>query len=92
MSKIDGQVIWIQNLPAFKNEKKRKNRIAWTGPIMAGDRLFLVSSRGRAVEMNPYNGVINREFSVGGDIYVSPIIANETIYLLTDKAKLIALR
>jgi len=92
VSKLDGSVIWLQQLPAYKNQKKRKKRIAWAGPILAGDRLFLTSSRGSFVEMNPYNGVITREGKLGGDVFVSPIIANETIYVLTDNAKLIALR
>jgi len=92
ISKLDGSVVWLQQLPIFKNEKKRKDRISWSGPILASDRLFLTSSRGGFVEVNPYNGVISREGKVGGDVFISPIIANETIYVLTDDAKLIALR
>jgi len=61
LSKTDGTVIWITQLPAFKNEKKRKKRIAWTGPL-------------------------------ADDVYVPPIVANDTVYYVTDKAKLVALR
>ena len=92
MSKTSGAVVWIQQLQAFKNEKKRKSRIAWSGPIMVGERLLTISSRGLAVEINPYNGSIIREFKMGDPVFVSPIIANETVYVLNDKAKLIALR
>ena len=92
MSKISGAVQWIRQLPAFKNEKKRKKRIAWTGPIMAGDRLLTLSSRGQAVEVNPYTGDIIREFKIGDSVFVPPVIANETVYILSDDAKLIALK
>ena len=92
LSKLDGTVIWIQQLDSFKNEKKRKSRIAWSGPILAGDRLMVMSSTGKAVLLNPYNGSIINDFKVGGNVFVSPVIANETIYVLTDEAKLIALR
>ena len=92
ISKLDGSVVWLQQLPLYKNEKKRKDRISWSGPILASERLFLTSSRGGFVEVNPYNGVISREGKLGGDVFIPPIIANETIYVLTDNAKLIALR
>ena len=92
MSKLDGSVVWIQQLDNFKNKKKRKKRIAWSGPILTGDRLMVTSSQGKAVLLNPSDGSIINEFKVGGDVFVAPIIANETVYVLTDSAKLIALR
>ena len=91
-SKLDGKVVWIQQLQAFKNEKKRKKKIAWSGPVLAGDRLVVMSSHGQAVVINPYDGLVINDFKVGGDVFVPPVIANETIYVLTDSAKLIALR
>lgn len=92
LSKTDGTVIWLTQLRAFKNEKKRKDRISWAGPIMAGERLVMMGSNGEGVEVNPYDGTIIRSFKLGGDVYVSPIVANDTIYYITDDAKLIALR
>ncbi len=91
-SKLDGKVVWIQQLQAYKNEKKRKKKIAWSGPVLAGDRLIVMSSHGQAVVINPYDGSVINDFKVGGDVFVPPVIANETIYVLTDSAKLIALR
>ena len=92
LSKLDGTVVWTQQLQAYKNEKKRKKRVAWAGPILAGDRLLVMSSQGKAVVVNPYDGSIINEFKVGDDVFVAPVIANETVYVLTDSAKLIALR
>ncbi len=92
LSKTSGDVVWTQQLRAFKNEKKRKTRIAWAGPILIGDKLLTMSSRGKAVELNPYDGTILREFGVGDPVFVSPIVANQTVYVLNDKAKLMALR
>jgi len=92
MSRADGTVIWITQLQTFKNVKKRKKRISWSGPIMAGERLLMMSSRGQAVEVDPYTGDIIRTFKLAGDVYVAPIIANNTVYYITDDAKLVALR
>ncbi len=92
LSKIDGSVVWMTQLREFKKEKKRKHRISWAGPVLAGERLMLFSSRGEGVELNPYTGAVAREFEVGGAVYVPPIIANETVYVLTDDAKVVAFK
>lgn len=92
MSKLNGSVVWMQQLQSFKNEKKRKDRIAWSGPIIAGDRLVTVSSQGKVVQLNPYTGGIISESDVGGSVFIPPLIANETVFVLNDDAKLIALR
>ena len=92
LSKTSGAVVWTQQLQAFKKEKKRKDRIAWAGPLLIGEQLLTVSSRGQAVELNPYSGEIIREFKIGDPVYVAPIVANQTVYILNDKAKLTALR
>jgi outer membrane protein assembly factor BamB len=89
MSKLDGSVVWMQQLQSHKNLKKKKKRIAWSGPILVGERLLVMSSQ---VTMSPYDGSIISEFKVGDDVFVSPIIANETVYVMTDSAKLIAFR
>jgi len=91
-SKLDGSIVWIRELQAYKNEKKRKKRIAWSGPVLASERLVLFSSRGQMVVINPYTGDIISERKTGGDVFIPPVIANETIYVLTDDAKLVAFR
>lgn len=92
MSKLDGTVHWIQQLESFKNAKKRKERTVWTGPLLAGNRLVVASSGGDVVLLDPRAGTILKESSVGGAVFVPPVIANETVYILTDDAKLVALR
>lgn len=92
MSKLDGSVVWIRDLDLYKNAKKRKGRIVWNGPVLAGDRLIVVSSKGRMVKINPYDGEIIEESNVTKNVFIPPIIANETVYILSDTAKLTALR
>lgn len=92
LSKINGSVIWVQQLENFEKPEKRKDRIVWSGPVLAGERLVVASSKGRMMIINPYDGSIIEDRKIGGSIMVPPIIANETVYLLNDKAKLIALR
>lgn len=92
VSKLDGTVLWLQQLENFKNAKKRKERTVWTGPILAGNRLVVASSRGNVVIMDPRSGETLKTLDVKSPVFVPPIIANETVYLLTDEAKLVALK
>ena len=92
MSRADGNPIWMTQLEVYEKPKKKKGKIAWTGPILAGDKLFVAGSNGAGKTINPYNGTVLDTFKIGDPIFVPPLIANETIYVMTDKAKLVALR
>ena len=92
LSRADGKVLWMTQLAQYENEKKKKNRISWNGPVLASGRLVTFGSNGQAAELNPVTGEIIRSFKVGDAVYVNPIIANQTVYVLTDDADLIALR
>ena len=91
-SRADGKVVWMTQLDVYESKRKQEGRIAWTGPVMAGGRLYVASSHERSVTLNPITGEILSEEKIGDPVFVNPIIANETIYLLTDDATLIALR
>ncbi len=92
MSRTDGSVVWMTQLDVYENAKKKKHRIAWTGPILAGDRILVAGSNGQGVTLNPYNGTVKRSFKIGDSVFIPPIVANETVYMLTDDAKLVALK
>ncbi|MEO1039456.1 MAG: PQQ-binding-like beta-propeller repeat protein [Pseudomonadota bacterium] len=92
MERGTGAARWITELPAFENERRRRDRIAYAGPILAGDRLLVASSRGRLHVLNPTNGALIGERDLDDPVFIAPVIANETVYILTDDARLIALR
>jgi len=79
-------------LESVKNEKKRGERRVWAGPCLAGNRLIVASSRGDVKALDPRSGSIVKEMTLKAPIFVPPVIANETVYLLTDEAKLVALK
>ena len=92
LSRADGGIIWVSQLKRFKKEKKKKGRIAWSGPVLAGDHLVLVSSDGEVVKVSPETGEVVTTKEIGGGSVVAPIVANEKIYILTEEGKLIAMR
>ena len=92
MSKIDGELVWLTQLESFKDEKKRKDKISWSGPILVDDKLIVFSSDGIAMELNPFDGSVIREFKTGSGVFVPPVFANGTLYVVSDGGKLTAYR
>ena len=92
LSRTDGRVRWITPLERYDDPEDREGPIEWSGPVLAGDRLILVSSQGKAIAVSPYDGRKISEFDLPGSSFVSPIVANETVYFLTDDAEVVALR
>jgi outer membrane protein assembly factor BamB len=92
IDKATGGAFWVKQLPRYENEKKKKHRIVWTGPIMVGGNLFLASSEGEAVLVSPADGEVKRTIKLGEAVFVPPIAANGTVYLVNNAGKLLALR
>jgi outer membrane protein assembly factor BamB len=92
LSRIDGRIRWVRQLQRYGNQEKRKDLLDWSGPILAGDRLVVISSQGVALSVSPYTGEIISGMKMPGGAHIEPIVANETLYVLTDKGKLIAMK
>ena len=67
-------------------------RINWSGPVLAGDRLIVSGSHGVALSLSPYTGEIIGQQKMPDAVSLSPAISNETLYFLTDEARLVAYR
>jgi outer membrane protein assembly factor BamB len=87
-----GKIRWISQLRGWRNEEKKNGAISWTGPVLAGDRLWLANSRGELVSASPTDGSLGTAIELDGPVSLSPIVANNTVYVLTDKGKLSAYR
>jgi outer membrane protein assembly factor BamB len=88
----DGRVRWVRELPRYQNEEKKKDPVRWSGPVLAGDRLIVVASSGEAFSVSPYTGEALGHVAFPDGVFVDPLVANDTLYVLTDEADLIALR
>jgi len=92
LTRNDGKVRWVQRLPSYQDEKAREDPIRWVGPVLGGDRLIMLSSDGWALSVSPYTGQpLGREEMPAG-AFVDPVIANNTLFVLTDTAELSAYR
>jgi outer membrane protein assembly factor BamB len=87
-----GGVKWTRQLPSYKNERKKKKLIAWTGPVLIGGRLVLASSNGQLQIIRPEDGTTIATRDIKSEIYVSPALANGTIYYHTNDGDVLAIR
>ncbi|MGH1455977.1 MAG: PQQ-binding-like beta-propeller repeat protein [Alphaproteobacteria bacterium] len=90
LSLIDGRIFWVKQLPKFEDEKDRDDPIRWNGPVMANGNLLLAGSNGQMIEVNAHNGEIIRTIKTKANVQIAPVIANGTLYLLSDDGTLSA--
>jgi outer membrane protein assembly factor BamB len=88
----DGRVRWVRELPRFENPKAKEDPMRWAGPVLAGDRIIVVASNGEALSVSPYTGKPLGRVEFPDAVFLDPIVANDTLYVLTDDAELIALK
>ena len=92
LTRADGRVKWLTQLPAFQDPAAREDPIVWTGPLVVNNRVLLFSSDGRAVSLLPSTGQVVNQIAIPAGTFLPPIMANGTMYLLTNEAQLVALR
>lgn len=92
LARNNGRVRWVQQLPRYKDQERRRDPIEWSGPVLASDRLIVVSSRGDGVAVSPYDGDVLGTIRLPDGASLSPVVADGTIYVLTDDGDLVAYR
>ncbi len=92
LSRRTGGVRWVSQLQRYEDERGQEGPVFWTGPVLAGDRLLIGGSHKEVWSLSPYNGSILGRIKVSGPVFIPPIVANNTIFILSDNARLLALR
>jgi outer membrane protein assembly factor BamB len=92
VSLTNGDLLWVSDVQKYKNRQDREGLLTWSGPIMAGGRLLLTATNGRIIEYNPSTGAETAKWDTKHTIHIAPIIANGTLYLLSDDGSLLAYR
>lgn len=108
IARSSGRIRWISQLPAFRRPERRDSRpdrttgqirvrpgqdpIFWRGPVLAGNRLVLVSSLGQIAYVSPTDGSVLSMTEARSTFSLPPVVANNTLYLLDDGGRLTAWR
>lgn len=82
ITRRDGKVRWTTRLGGDGT---------WSGPVLAGGKLWLTSSKGSLTGVDATTGKVASTQDLGTPIFIAPIVAGGRMYVLNDKAKLIAL-
>ena len=72
--------------------RRGEGPIFWRGPILAGNRLILISSQGITAYVNPADGAILGTQETHEPTSLAPVVANNTLYILDDSGRLTAWR
>lgn len=81
ITRRDGKVVWTTRLPGTST---------WSGPVLAGNRLWLTSNKGQLVGVDATTGKPDAQINIGSPCYIAPIVAGGRLFVLTDGARLIA--
>lgn len=92
INRTSGRVRWINQMPRWEKEKKKEDPIFYEGPVLAGGRLIFVGSNGAMIEIDPDTGAFITQRSMGDSVTLQPIVANQTLYVITDSGQLQAYR
>jgi outer membrane protein assembly factor BamB len=93
LTRKEGRVKWIHQLPHWTDpEDTTSDPIVWSGPVLVSDRLIVVSSDGFAESISPYSGALLTRMEIPDKTYIAPVVANDTLYILTNNADLVALK
>jgi len=87
-----GAIRWVRQLQRFRNEETKEGPVFWSGLALAGDRLILGNSEGELMSVSPYTGRLLGHVDVSDKVFIAPVVAGNTVYILTDRGRLIALR
>lgn len=92
IARSSGKARWVTQLARFRNEKKKKNPILWTGPVLANNRLWIANSEGEVASVSIENGRFAPFAKVGKAVSLAPIVADRTLYVLDDGGHVTAFR
>lgn len=81
ITRNDGKIQWTSKLSGAGT---------WSGPVLAGNRLWLTSSKGQLTSVEANSGKVASTQDLGSPIYIAPVVAGGRLYVLTDKARLMA--
>lgn len=93
LTRREGRVRWIHAFPTLTDPTDvHSDKIVWSGVVLAGDRLILANNQGEAVAVSPYTGDVLGTQPLPGPVFLAPIVAEGTLFALTDDGVLVALR
>ncbi|MDP5362606.1 MAG: PQQ-like beta-propeller repeat protein [Paracoccaceae bacterium] len=90
-----GNPVWRVALPTFEDEastRRQKRVFTHYGPVLAGGRLIVTSSDGVIRQFDPTSGALLGEIALPGGAASGPVVADQTLYVVSKTGQLHAFR
>lgn len=92
LTRRGGRVRWKVQLDRWEDAKDKSGELFWSGPVLAGNRLWIAGSNGRLLGVSPADGAVDKTLSLPAGTTTPPIVADGTLYVVTDNGYLAAYR
>ncbi len=92
VSTESGEVLWVTHLQRWEDPRDREGPVTWSGPLLASDRLVVGGSNDELLAVSPYDGRVLGYLDAGGAVTIPPVLARDTLVILTDDGDMIAYR
>lgn len=92
IARSTGRVKWVTQLQHYKNPKKHDNPVFWTGPVLANNKLWIANTLGQIYSADVSTGTPTLFTDLKSPISLPPIVANQTLYILSNDGKINAFR
>ncbi|WP_114966035.1 PQQ-like beta-propeller repeat protein [Alkalilacustris brevis] len=89
-----GERVWAVELPYYLDERERRRAeiVAHHGPVLAGGRLLVASNDGLLRGFDPVSGELIEQVEVPRGATTNPVVAGQTLYLVSTDGRLHAYR
>lgn len=92
----DGQVVWATDMAAAAGDTEERGSDIYVnlyaGPIAAGGKLAVVRGDGKLLFFRPSDGALDSRIDLPARTVLAPIVADRTLYVLTETGVLAAYR
>lgn len=97
LNRHHGKIVWSAPLPQPKVVKStsifgssNSEKVNWSGPLAAGNSLILTGSNGQIAFLSPQSGEVQKHLTADSALYLSPIVVNQKLLVLTENASVMA--
>ena len=92
IARSTGKIRWISQMPRYRDEEDKEGAIFWSGPVLAGNNLWIVNSEGGLYKVSVAEGTASLYRDLKAEISLAPVVANNTLYVLDDSGTIHAFR
>jgi outer membrane protein assembly factor BamB len=92
IARSTGKVRWVTQLERWRDVEDREGPVFWTGPVLAGDKLWVANTRGEIKAVDVMSGEAADFVRLDSGVSLPPVVANQTLYVLEDNGRISAFR